>query len=217
MTLGGIVIGSFLIGFSGAVMPGPVLGIAINASLKKGFIAGPLIVLGHGILELLLIIIMTFGLRDFFANSKVAGFIGLVGGAYLLWMGYSMVKSSIRKTISLQNQQTKHVDGRSLIIAGAVISATNPYFIMWWATTGMELLRQSYVFGLYGVILFFIGHIMSDLTWYTAISTTFSKGKKLLSDANYRRIILILGCFIIVFSLYFLKSGWSFLFNSKSV
>ena len=47
-------------------MPGPMLGVTIDGSLKKGWIAGPLAVLGHGILELILIIIMTFGLKDFF-------------------------------------------------------------------------------------------------------------------------------------------------------
>lgn len=36
-------------------------------------------VLGHGILELILIIIMAFGLKDFFSSPTVAGFIGLFG------------------------------------------------------------------------------------------------------------------------------------------
>ena len=211
MTLGGILIGSFLIGFSGAVMPGPLLGITINASLKKGFIAGPLIILGHGILEFVLIIIMTLGFKDFFSNSTVAGFIGIIGGAYLAWMGYGMIVSSVEKTITLQGQETSRINSRNLIFSGIVISATNPYFIIWWATTGFEMLRQSYTFGLYGVLLFFIGHIMSDLTWYTAISTAFSRGKKLLSDVLYQRIILLLGLFLLAFSLYFIKNGLAYI------
>jgi len=60
-------------------MPGPMLGVTIDGSLKKSWMAGPLIVLGHGILELLLIAVMTFGLKDFFSNLTVAGFIGLFG------------------------------------------------------------------------------------------------------------------------------------------
>lgn len=86
-------------------MPGPMLGVTIEGSLKrKKWTAGPLIVLGHGILELALIIAMTFGLRDFFSNPVIAGFIGLFGGAFLAWMGYGMIKSGIRKTVSLNNQ-----------------------------------------------------------------------------------------------------------------
>jgi len=34
MTLWGIFFGAFLIGFSGAIMPGPMLGITIDGSIK---------------------------------------------------------------------------------------------------------------------------------------------------------------------------------------
>jgi len=208
MVLWGIFIGAFLIGFSGAMMPGPMLGVTINGSLKKGWIAGPLIVLGHGILELLLIIIMTLGLKDFFSNPTVAGFIGLFGGAFLAWMGYGMIKSGINKSVSLENQKADS-DARmdNLVLTGILVSASNPYFILWWASTGVESIRQSYAFGLVGVLFFFIGHILSDFTWYSAISIAFSKGKKLISDSIYRWIILLLGIFIIAFSIYFISIG----------
>ena len=73
MVLWGIFISAFLIGFSGAMMPWPMLGVTIDGSLKKGWTAGPLTVLGHGILELILIIIMIFGFKDFFSKATVAG------------------------------------------------------------------------------------------------------------------------------------------------
>lgn len=214
MVLWGIFVSAFLIGFSGAMMPGPMLGVTIDGSLKKGWTAGPLTVLGHGILELVLIIIMTFGLKDFFSNPTVAGFIGLIGGAFLAWMGYGMIKSGINKSVSLENQRAGNNTGtRNLVLAGALVSATNPYFILWWASTGMESIRQSYTLGLIGVLLFFIGHILSDFVWYSVVSTAFSRGQKLISDAVYRWIILFLGVFITAFSIYFIGSGWNMLFG----
>ncbi|MDK2799657.1 MAG: hypothetical protein PWP27_1455 [Clostridiales bacterium] len=218
MVLWGVFISAFLIGFSGAMMPGPMLGITIDGSLRKGYIAGPLVVLGHGILELILIIIMAFGLKDFFSNSTVAGFIGLFGGAFLAWMGYGMIKSSIKKSVSLENQGARSgAGGRNLVLAGALVSATNPYFILWWASTGMESIRQSYTLGLIGVLFFFIGHILSDFTWFLAISIAFSRGQKLINDTVYRWMILLLGIFIIVFSIYFVGSGWEMLSNRTAL
>lgn len=205
----GILFSSFLIGFSGAMMPGPMLGVTISGSLKRGWIAGPLVVLGHGILELILIIVMAFGLKDFFSNPTVAGLIGLFGGAFLAWMGYGMIKSSLNKSISLDNQSAGNSEGiKNIIFAGALVSITNPYFILWWASTGMESIRRSHALGLMYVLAFFTGHILSDFTWYSAVSIAFSKGKKLLSDAVYRWIILFLGIFIIAFSVYFIVSGF---------
>lgn len=87
-------------------------------------------VLGHGILELILIIIMAFGLKDFFSSPTVAGFIGLFGDVFLAWMGYGMIKSGINKSVSLENQRAGNSAGmRNLVLVGAFVSATNPYCI----------------------------------------------------------------------------------------
>lgn len=212
MTLWGILFSAFLIGFSGAMMPGPLLGVTIQGSLQRGFIAGPLIVLGHGILELVLVMAMVFGLKDFFANPAVAGIIGLFGGSFLAWMGYGMIKSSLNKTVSLGNHTGNSSVSRNLVLSGIMVSATNPYFILWWASTGMESIRQAYVLGFTGVLFFFIGHILSDFTWYAAVAAAFSKGKQLMSDAVYRWMILGLGAFIILFSIKFIAGGWQMLF-----
>jgi threonine/homoserine/homoserine lactone efflux protein len=129
-------------------------------------------------------------------------------------MGYGMIKSGINKSVSLKNQRAGNSAGmRNLVLAGALVSATNPYFILWWASTGMESIRQSYTLGLIGVLFFFIEHILSDFVWYSAISTAFSRGKKLMNDTIYRWVILFLGAFIIIFFIKFVVGGWHMLFN----
>jgi threonine/homoserine/homoserine lactone efflux protein len=42
---------SFVIALSGAMMPGPLLTVTISESPRRGMLAGPLLVLGHGILD----------------------------------------------------------------------------------------------------------------------------------------------------------------------
>lgn len=213
MLLWGIFVTSFIVGFSGAMMPGPMLGVTIDGSIKKGFFAGPLVVIGHAVLELLLVVVMVLGLKDFFTNPIVSGLIGLIGGGFLGWMGIDMVRSAVKKTVSIESQSTSNAAGKNLSLKGALVSATNPYFILWWATTGIGFIRQSYAVGFLGILLFFVGHILSDFTWYSVVSLAFSKGRKILSDRVYRWIIIFLGSFLSAFSVYFIISSWNMLFN----
>ena len=66
---------SFLVGFSGAVSPGPLLAFNIKETVRIGFIAGPLVVAGHSLLELVTVGALAFGLapRTLFATDTVFG------------------------------------------------------------------------------------------------------------------------------------------------
>lgn len=85
---------AFVVGLSGAMMPGPLLTVTIGESARRGFIAGPLIVLGHGILEGALVVALALGLAAFLAASAVARGIAVVGGLFLLYLGWGMFKDA---------------------------------------------------------------------------------------------------------------------------
>ena len=82
---------SFAVGLSGALVPGPMLTVTISDSLKKGFIAGPMIVLGHVMAELSIIILIFAGLGWFIGSSTAVFIIGTLGGFMMLFLGYRMI------------------------------------------------------------------------------------------------------------------------------
>ncbi len=57
--------GSFTLALSGALMPGPLLTVTVAESARIGFRAGPLLMTGHAVLELLLVIAIVYGLGPF--------------------------------------------------------------------------------------------------------------------------------------------------------
>jgi threonine/homoserine/homoserine lactone efflux protein len=85
---------SFVTGLSGALMSGPVLAITISSVIQIGFIAAILIILGHSILELLIVVALGLGLKNALRNRYVTAFIGVVGGSAMLWFAYGMIKGA---------------------------------------------------------------------------------------------------------------------------
>lgn len=202
----GILVTSFIVGLSGAMMPGPVLTITIGEASRRGFIAGPLVVLGHGILEFVLVISISLGLGKILAMNTVVGVIALLGGFLLLWMGIGMLKSVRRLSLSIDVSDNQNYKNHP-VIAGILTSISNPYWTVWWATIGLGYIALSQKLGLMGWLSFYFGHIMSDLIWYSAVSFTVGMGRRLMTDKIYRGIIACCAIFLLVFGLMFGYSG----------
>ena len=192
---------SLMVAFSGAMMPGPLLTVTITESTHRGMIAGPLLIVGHGLLEIVLILGLFFGLAPIFKHNTFFLITAFVGSAIMILMAWGMFRSLPTLTIS-----TKVTGERknNLLITGALMSLANPYWIIWWATIGLGYTIYAQKFGFIGIALFFVGHILGDFIWYSAISTAVSKGKKLFTDKIYRLLIGVCALFLLAFSVYLL-------------
>lgn len=195
---------SFIIALSGALMPGPLLTITVSESSRRGALTGPLMIFGHGILELALILALLAGLAPLLVRDDVFIFISLTGGSVLLWMGFSMLRSLPDLDLEADDTGAK---SRNLVLAGIVLSAVNPYWLIWWASIGLGYIMHSMKFGLVGVVAFFSGHILADLAWYGFVSFGISRGRHLFSNTLYRKLIGGCGLFLITFSCWFFISG----------
>jgi threonine/homoserine/homoserine lactone efflux protein len=205
--LGGIFVTSFLIGLSGALMPGPVLTVTISQVASRGFWAGPLIVLGHGILELSLVAAVAFGLGRLLTWGPVIGTIAVLGGMVLVYLGYDILRSLRGVSLSIQNPGGRgQVTGHPLV-AGILTSLSNPYWTIWWASIGVGYIALSRRLGLLGLGSFFTGHILSDLLWYSFVALTLTLGRKLVTDRLYRGVLALCGLFLVGFGFYFGYSG----------
>lgn len=195
---------SFWVGLSGAMVPGPMLTVTITDSIKKGFRAGPLVVLGHVIAETTLIILLILGLGWIIGSDLVTMLIGGIGGIMLIYIGYTIAKSPVPSEIPGDGEP---VEKRGSILSGIMTSVTNPYFYLWWATVGWAfMLKGIELAGIIGVLSFLIGHWGADLTWYSLVSFFTGKGRHVLPGKRYRLIMIICGAFLIILGVYFIYS-----------
>ncbi len=196
-------ISAFIVGLSGAMMPGPLLTYTIRKALSEGPRAGFVIVAGHALLELALVIVIFLGFDMVLQSRQAQVGIGFVGGALLAYMGADMIRSSVKNRLTVQMDSDKSGSG-SMMVYGIVLSATNPYFLLWWAVIGLGFIIQSYQsLGYAGAAIYYLGHITADFGWYGLISVVVGKSRKFISEKPYRIIITILGAMLIFFGVKF--------------
>jgi len=205
MSLIVLCVSSFLIALSGALVPGPLFTLTVSESARRGAATGPLIILGHGLLEIMIIVLVLSGLSPFLRHDTTRQLISLVGGCMLVVMGILLLRDAPKARLDPPAEDKEK--GMNLIVTGIVGSITNPYWVIWWATIGLGYLVSSLRFGIVGVIVFFLGHISADLAWYSLVSYAVSKGKRIIGEKGYRAILLFCGIFLILFGGWFIQSA----------
>jgi threonine/homoserine/homoserine lactone efflux protein len=202
--LGTVFFTSFMLAFSGAMMPGPLLTATISESARRGVLSGPLLILGHAVLELGMLLLLLVGLAPLLKQDLVFAVIALVGAGILIWMATGMLRSLPRLTIDWEAHQDR---SGPLISIGILMSLFNPYWTIWWATIGLGYLVSCRALGAPGIAAFFLGHIAGDFVWYTIISVLVAKGRHLLTTRVYRGLIGVCAIFLACFACYFAYAG----------
>lgn len=191
-------------------MPGPLLAITISEAARRGFWAGPKLILGHGILELALIAALAAGLSKFMENDLVPAIVGLVGGTILLGMGFMIVRRGQQKVTIPTAPSPERGRDRMLVPYGVLGSISNPYWFIWWITLGTTYLLWSLNLGLAGVASFFSGHILADLTWYALVAFIVATGRKVISNTVYRGLLIVCGLALLSLGGFFITSAVRF-------
>ncbi|MBD3351876.1 MAG: hypothetical protein GF364_10360 [Candidatus Lokiarchaeota archaeon] len=213
---------SFVVALTGAMSPGPVLSYVIFNAIKekeRGFLVGLFVILGHAILELLLILILVAGLGPILENQIFVIIIGLLGGGLLIYFGGSIIYDLRKKRIDfsflnpdaakLQDQAKQNkLFNMHPILGGVMISISNPYWILWWATWGLNAMRIFNISFANPIAFwgFFIGHEMGDLVWYVPVATLVGFSGKIMTKKVYIAILVACSIFMIGFGLYLASS-----------
>lgn len=216
----GIAAVSFGVGFSGAMSPGPLTVLTIREAARRGWWAGPIATLGHGVIELLTVALLALGLAAYIdTESAGAAVIAVAGGTILVWMGATMLRGLPRMSL----RETAHAasGGGAVAVAagataeavrrvaplGALVSISNPYWVIWWATVGAALTVESLDSGWPGPIAVFVGHILSDLVWLTFVAFGVASGMRWMGDRAYRGLIGGCAVFLLGIGAYFAVTG----------
>jgi threonine/homoserine/homoserine lactone efflux protein len=135
-----------------------------------------------------------YGVGRVLDRAYVQGAIAVIGGAFLLWMSVGMFRKL----------RAGDVEGsyghRSPVGAGILLSLSNPYFLVWWATVGATLVMRSVQFGVMGFLALAVVHWSCDFAWSYFLSALSYKGGQFLGRGFQRGVFVTCGVLLAFFS-----------------
>ena len=178
------------ISLTGVMMPGPMTA----ATIVKGYSskhAGIPIAVGHGVVEVPLIVAIYFGLGRLIGLPQVMQGIYIVGALVLFYLGYRMLRTA--------DNAVEDIGGlpASSLITGIVITGTNPAFYIWWVFVGTAWIVATTRFGPIGIVLFIVVHWLCDLACYEFLSAGTFKSRHWWTQ-KIRRIVLSICAFVLI-------------------
>ncbi len=189
-----------LISASGALAPGPLTTATLAIGAKHGWKGGFKVALGHTLVEFPLVFLIALGLYTLFKNYTFMRISSLIGGLFMIYFGYLTVKD-----VFVEREKSSNFEKSSLMI-GIVLTALNPFFILWWIGIGSPLILESVItWGLISLIPFYLAHVWLDFAWLTALAHATSLSGRV--EKIYRIVVLSLGIVLIAFGLDFLIYG----------
>ena len=121
-----------------------------------------------------------------------------------------MLRHPGRGAPSTIDKDSSGVGATWLVVGGALVSLSNPYWSLWWATVGLSFMVWSLEWGGLGLALFHTGHIFADIAWFSLVSFAIATGRRWMTDSLYKGLMVGCGLFLAAMGVFSLWSGVGF-------
>ncbi len=189
-----------VISVSGVMSPGPLFAANVFYGLKGGTKAGLKMAYGHTVVELPLVILLGIGAFSLDTIPEFRTYIAIIGSIGLFVFAGIQLKQIYKNRVDIINEP-KH----GPFLAGILLSALNPFFIIWWLTIGFKLISDALIiWSFWGILIMFGLHIWMDYVWLSSTALVSSRISKILSNRNFKFLVVGLSVVLIYFGITFL-------------
>ena len=188
-----------VISASGVLTPGPLFTANISHGLRDGAKSGIKMAVGHTIVEFPLVILLGIGAFSLEIFPEFRVIISIFGAIALFVFAGMQIK-----TIFQRKKDKISKSKQSPFISGIVLSALNPFFILWWLTIGFKLISDAMlIWAFAGILIVFVMHIWMDFVWLGGTAYIASKSSHIMSNRNYKILMGLLSLILIYFGITF--------------
>lgn len=193
-----------LLGSIAGISPGPLLALVINQSLKFGKAEGVKVAFTPLITDLPAILLAFFLISELSANENIFGYMSLLGGAYVIYLGVESILSA-GKDIKITSDNSRSIQ------KGVLTNFLNPHPYMFWIAVGIPLLIKAYSVSFWASALFILSFYFSIIGSKIIIAFVADKSRTFLTGAAYVWTLRVMGALLIILALVLIKDGWNYL------
>lgn len=197
---------STLIGISIGAIPGIIFFEIIRRTLTQGFFSGFLLSIGELIGNFLVLLLIYFGLSQFFTFKITSIILYILGTFILSYIGISALR--LKKENIEQSYKSKSTRHNSLI-AGFSIAITNPVAIALWLSLVGSYLTLSKISAVINLFFLAFGLVLFYLVMVTAVSLT----KHKIPEKYILLLSKLFGLILLFYSISFLYKFFKLIFT----
>ena len=138
-----------------------------------------------------------------FLGSMLVNFaLTIAISAFIFFFSYL----TIRDGVNVLRLKTEFKGGRggyayNPLLMGILLTGLNPYFLLWWLSVGMPLIRMSMGMGLQVLLIMYVAHVWMDYFWLALMSLAGEGSVRILRSRGYGALLVALGIVLILFGL----------------
>jgi L-lysine exporter family protein LysE/ArgO len=205
------IFGFFILGITLAAPIGPINAAQLDKGIRKGFVHAWLVGLGATLADLILMLLIYFGVIHFLTTPFMKTFLWLFGCFVLLYSGIeSLIGAGKLNEKSSRNDETMVKS----FVSGFLMSISSPLTILFWlGIYGSVLADMAASLDKHHVILstsaMFVGILIWDITM-ACLASTF---RRFLTSRGLSIISIVSGLSLIAFGLHFGIEAFQALFG----
>lgn len=189
-----------VLGLSAGFVPGPLLTLVIAETVRHNFRAGLKVALAPLITDLPIILIALFLLSRITGFESVLGIISIIGGGFILYMGYEGLRTS-GQALDLRETKPKS------LTRGILANALNPHPYLFWISVGaptvIKAIEESVLSGVIFLGSFYVLLVGSKI----GLALLASRSKTFLVGHTYIYAVRGLGLALCLLSILLFRDG----------
>ena len=137
--------------------------------------------------------------RSLSALPQFREYVSILGALSLFGFAGLQIRNVLKRSSS------KYAPQHGPFLAGILLTALNPFFLVWWFTIGFKLISDALLlYSLIGIGVMFVFHIWMDYAWLGIVGYLSGRGKKILLEKNYNVFMISISCVLVYFGITFL-------------